>query len=223
MDIHAQDLQFRYPGADGFEVRFAPLSLSAGSSTAILGPSGSGKTTLLNLFAGLLAPAGGTLTAAGLPLHQMSESARREYRQSHVGYLFQDFALVDYLDVLGNVLLPIRLSHRAVPSEADRARALELLGSMGMAGLRGKAVTRLSKGEQQRVALCRALIHGPGLLLADEPTGNLDNRTKRSAVSLLREQARLSGATLVAVTHDREILDGFDRVLEMSALVREAP
>lgn len=218
MEVSTRSLAFRYPVPDGFAISFRDVILPPASSTALLGPSGSGKTTFLNLLAGILPPAEGELHAGGFRLHTLGDAARRRYRQRNVGYLFQDFALVDYLNVLENVLLPLRMDGSTVPAPQERERARQLLRAVGLDGTERRAVTRLSKGEQQRVALCRALVMKPGLLLADEPTGNLDSALKFEAVALLREQAGRHGATLLVVTHDGEILEGFDRVMTMADL-----
>ncbi|MFN5974879.1 MAG: ATP-binding cassette domain-containing protein, partial [Planctomyces sp.] len=138
---------------------------------------------------------------------------RRLFRLRNIGLVFQDFQLIDYLDVLGNVLLPCRIQPAVKLTPAIRARGLDLLNQVGLASFSQRPVTRLSQGERQRVALCRALLLNPLLLLADEPTGNLDPENSRRMVELLLQESRRSGATLIMVTHDHSLLPMFDRTL----------
>jgi putative ABC transport system ATP-binding protein len=196
------------------------LTLGAGEVMALRGPSGSGKTTLLNLVAGLVEADAGTLrlSVGGdvLALHSFDETARTAVRRVHMGYVFQFFNLVPTLTVTENVLLPLELNRRADLTE----RALQRLEGLGLGDRRDAFPGQLSGGERQRVAIARALAHEPALVLADEPTGNLDADNAEAVAELLwREVRRLDGALIVA-THDTSIARRADRVVEMGSPAR---
>ncbi|MFB9412584.1 ABC transporter ATP-binding protein [Dactylosporangium matsuzakiense] len=170
-----------------------------GEALAVLGPSGSGKSTLLNMVAGLDRPTGGTVTVDGVRVDRLSESASAQYRRRRIGMVFQFFNLLDDLSVLDNVLLPAQLS--GTGRAAARKRADELLDRLGVARHAKAFPGRLSGGERQRVAVARALMNRPPLLLADEPTGALDTASGQDVRRLLTELNR-DGQTLLVVTHD---------------------
>ena len=213
--------------ATSFELRVPAVALSAGESLAVRGPSGSGKSTFLALLSGELLPAEGSVRVAldggaetgrtqqgkTHELGALSDGARRAYRARHVGQVFQTFELVASLDLFENVLLPFRLHPALVLDGAARARAAELVARVGLRGKERRTIDRLSHGERQRVAIARALVTRPSIVLADEPTGNLDPALKREIAALLLEEVRAAGAALVVATHDESILGGFDRVL----------
>lgn len=194
---------------DGVEATVAP-----GERVAILGPSGSGKSTLLNLICGIDLPDGGTVRVGGRDLTGLTEVDRTLFRRHHVGFIFQFFNLLPTLTVLENLLLPVELKGKVGPVEEARARAL--LEEVGLADRADAFPDRLSGGEQQRVAVARALVHRPELVLADEPTGNLDEDTAERIAGLLEGLVRSDGGTLVVVTHSRELAARMDRVLRMS-------
>ncbi len=183
---------------------------------AVIGPSGSGKTTLLNLVAGILVPEQGTVHCAGSEVSAMSDAARRDFRISDIGFVFQDFELLDYLNVLDNVLHPYRITGALKLTIAVRERAGNLLREMGLGAKLTRSVERLSQGEKQRVAICRALLPSPRLVLADEATGNLDPRNKGHILDLLFDAVQDHGSTLLAVTHDHELLPRFDRTVDFN-------
>jgi putative ABC transport system ATP-binding protein len=189
------------------------LEVAAGAFVALLGPSGSGKSTLLNLLAGIDAPDAGEIEVAGVRLHALGERDRTLFRRDRIGFVFQFFNLIPTLTVMENLLLPLELGGRT--TEAHRARARELLARVGLADREEAWPDRLSGGEQQRVAVARALAHGPELILADEPTGNLDQATGEEVLDLLEELVRGSGTTLVMVTHALEAAARADRILEV--------
>ncbi|MEU8336939.1 ABC transporter ATP-binding protein [Micromonospora tulbaghiae] len=180
------------------------LTVRPGECVAVLGPSGSGKSTLLNLLAALDRPDAGTVTVAGTRLERLGEAASARFRRAHVGLVFQFFNLLDDLTVLDNVLLPAQLA--GVPARASRAHAASLLDSLGVARHAQAYPGRLSGGERQRVAVARALINRPALLLADEPTGALDTASGEDVRRLLDELHR-SGQTIVLVTHDLRLAE----------------
>jgi putative ABC transport system ATP-binding protein len=211
--IDIEELQFAYAG-DTFRLHIPALNVPAGQKLAIIGPSGSGKTTLLNLIAGIQAPDSGRIQVAGIPVHALDDARRRDFRITRIGFVFQDFELLDYLSVLDNILHPYRISTALRLSSDVRARAVELAGQMGIAGKLRRHAGALSQGEKQRAAICRALLSRPRLILADEATGNLDPDNKLNILELLFRAVDEHGATLVAVTHDHELLPRFERVID---------
>jgi putative ABC transport system ATP-binding protein len=182
------------------------LSFEQGEVASIVGRSGSGKSTLLQLLGGLDRPTSGNVLVRGRRLAECSEDELALYRRSEVGFIFQFFNLVPSRTALQNVELPLVLA--GVPPSERRIRAEALLERVGLAGRREHRPNQLSGGEQQRVAIARALVHDPPLLLADEPTGNLDSRTAAEILDLLRS---LAGKTILVVTHDRSLADSFAR------------
>lgn len=180
------------------------LTVRPGECVAVLGPSGSGKSTLLNLLAALDRPDAGTVTVAGTRLDKLGEAASARFRRAHVGLVFQFFNLLDDLTVLDNVLLPAQLA--GAPARASRAHAAALLDSLGIARHAQAYPGRLSGGERQRVAVARALVNRPALLLADEPTGALDTASGEDVRRLLDDLHR-SGQTIVLVTHDLRLAE----------------
>jgi putative ABC transport system ATP-binding protein len=191
------------------------LTVAAGEFVAIMGESGVGKSTLLNLLAGLDASDTGTIEIAGQPLAGLSDDARSVLRRDRVGFVFQAFHILPHLTLGQNVALPLVLAG-AAPAEA-LARAEALIADVGLTG-RGKDYpAALSGGELQRIAIARALVHRPALLLADEPTGNLDPETAALILDLLVREARQRGAALVMVTHSDRAAAAADRVLRLSA------
>ncbi len=187
------------------------LELRAGQYLAIMGESGIGKSTLLNLVAGLDQPDSGSVTLAGQDLAQLSDDARTRLRRSHLGFVFQAFHVLPYLTVFQNVALPLRLL--AVDLREVAARVQQMLDAVGLGERAGSMPRELSGGELQRVAIARALVHRPKLVLADEPTGNLDPESAVQVLGLLREQVKGSGAAGILVTHSRAAAQTADRVL----------
>jgi putative ABC transport system ATP-binding protein len=189
----------------------ASATVTRGERVAILGPSGSGKSTLLNLISGIDLPDSGRLRVFGRDMLSLSERDRTLFRREHVGFVFQFFNLLPTLTVVENLLLPLELAGgRGVQAEKEAGQLLE---SIGLSDRATSFPDRLSGGEQQRVAVARAVMHKPELLLADEPTGNLDEDTGRTVIELLEELVQTRGTTLVVVTHSRVLADRMDRVL----------
>ena len=218
--ITISSLEFRYPGTD-FLLRIPDFRLGTQEKVAVIGPSGSGKTTLLNLVAGILVPEQGTVQCGGSEVSALSDAARRDFRITRIGFIFQDFELLEYLNVLDNVLHPYRITGALKLTREVRERAGELLQQMGLGDKLQRGVERLSQGEKQRVAICRALLPSPQLVLADEATGNLDPRNKGHILDLLFEAVEAHGATLLAVTHDHELLPRFDRTVDFNDFIGE--
>ena len=204
-----------YPTPEGPFAALAAvdLDLAAGELVAVVGKSGSGKSTLVHLIAGLDRPTAGTVRVAGTALGELAEGALSAWRGRHVGVVFQFFQLLPTLTVLENVLLPIDLCGTLAPARA-RTRARALLDQVGIADQADKLPNALSGGQQQRAAIARALANDPEVVLADEPTGNLDSTTADAVLELLRGLAR-AGKTIVVVTHDRDIASRADRMVTL--------
>jgi len=219
--IRLSELAFRYPGGP-FRLDVPELSVGQGERAAIIGPSGSGKTTLLRLIAGIVTPSAGQAVTNGVEVSALAEAERRRFRLRNVGLVFQEFELLEYLSVLDNVLLPYHVD-RSLPGRREaRARAFELARSVGLDDKLERRPENLSQGERQRVAVCRALVTRPPLVLADEPTGNLDPKTGARVLDELIEFAAADGATLLVVTHDHGLLERFERVIDVADYAREA-
>ncbi len=211
--IQIADLEFRY-GEGDFALRIPELLVERGEKVAVIGPSGSGKTTLLNLIAGIATPQRGRVVTEGVELTALDDSRRREFRIRNIGLVFQEFELLEHLSVLDNVLLPYRINPSLRLEPPVRRRAATLAERVGVADKLGRFAHRLSQGEKQRAAVCRALITEPELLLADEPTGNLDPTNKGRVLEILFDYAEERGATLLTVTHDHDLLTRFGRVID---------
>jgi len=217
--INVSELAFRYRGhgpdrSSTFGMRVEDFTVPPGASTALVGPSGSGKTTLLGLIAGTLRAASGSVIVNDQAISNFSDSELGRYRIRSVGQVFQAFELLGYLTVTENVMLPWYISGSGRKADI-RKRAVDLLRGVGLESKLNVMPGELSQGEQQRVAVCRAMLNNPPVLLADEPTGNLDQENKQNVVDLLVEQATRNNSTLLMVTHDESLLGKFDSVLDM--------
>ncbi len=204
-----------YREGDGERVvlRDADAAVGRGEIAVVLGRSGSGKSTLLNLLAGIDQPTSGQVLVDGVDLGALGERERTLLRRRGIGFIFQFFNLVPLLTVEENLLLPLELTGRA--DAKGRAQARDLLARVGLADRAASFPDRLSGGEQQRLAVARALVHEPALILADEPTGNLDGDTAQSVLDLLDGLVREYGRTVVMVTHSREVVGLADRVFHI--------
>lgn len=201
------------------------LEVARGARLFVFGPSGSGKTTLLGLIAGVLRATSGSVTVLGTDLTTLSSRRRDALRAAHVGYIFQLFNLIPYLSVLENITLPCRLSaaRRArLGGAAPEDAAYALAQSLEIGALLDERVTRLSVGQQQRVAAARALIGAPELVVADEPTSALDSDRREQFLQLLFERCSAAGATLIFVSHDRQLEHMFDRAVSLAELNQAA-
>lgn len=217
--IEISRLRFSYgPGAFALEV--PELCIARGEKVAFVGPSGTGKTTLIHLIAGIFAPEAGSIRVGDFDLTSQPEHRRRVFRISRVGLVFQEFELLEYLSVRENILLPFYVNAALTLSPTVRQAAVDLALSMNLGDKLQRRPGTLSHGERQRVAICRALIAGPELLIADEPTGNLDADTARSILSILLREVDQRNATLLMVTHNRGLLDAFDRVIDVAGFAR---
>lgn len=189
------------------------LSIAAGEFVSIMGPSGSGKSTLLNLVSALDTPSSGRISIDGQDISKLDDDALTLFRRRKIGLIFQFFNLLPTLNALDNVLVPIMLERRA--STEDREHALDLLNEVGLGARTLHRVHQLSGGEVQRVAIARSLVLAPRLLLADEPTGNLDSATGSSILRLLRSTCETYGTTIVMVTHDVKAAQAGDRIVSL--------
>lgn len=187
------------------------LAIEDGETVAVVGPSGSGKTTLLVLLAGLEPPDAGSIEINGHDICALGSDALADLRRDNVGFVFQSFHLVPSLTALGNVALPIEIAG----GDRARERARQILDRVGLGDRTHHFPSQLSGGEQQRVAIARALVHSPGVVLADEPTGNLDLRTGATIIDLLFRLNEESGSTMIMVTHDNEVARRCQRVFQL--------
>ncbi|HFQ93864.1 MAG TPA: ABC transporter ATP-binding protein/permease [Anaerolineae bacterium] len=213
--IELTDLQrrFKHGDIDVLALRGLDLTVAQGEFVALVGPSGSGKSTLLNLLGGLDRPSAGEIWVAGVPLHEADEKARTEHRRRRVGFIFQSFNLLPRLTALENVAVPLMLA--GVGRAEREARAQAMLERVGLGHRLDHYPAEMSGGEQQRTAVARALIHNPAIILADEPTGNLDSVTGDSIMSLLKQLNQEEGITLILVTHDEEVAGYADRIVKL--------
>ena len=215
--IAVRDLTFGYPQG-GFELRLRELKVTRGEGVALVGPSGCGKTTLLHLLAGILRPVSGSVLIDDVEVSALRLEDRQDYRALSMGLVFQEFELLEYLDVLDNVLQPYRISPALGLDEAAKQRAVELVEQVGLADKKNSYPRRLSQGERQRVAVCRSLVTRPRVLFGDEPTANLDADNRDHVMDTLFRYLDEQGAPLVVVTHDRELQGRFDTVAHVRAL-----
>ena len=207
--LEVRDLAHGYPGQPVFQG--VGLSLAAGESVAVVGASGVGKSTLLQCMAGLERWQHGDIRVAGLDIGPLDDEARARWRREHVGFVFQAFHLLPYLSVFDNVHLPLLLLGQPNPK-----RVSEMLQAVGLQQLGARLPEQLSGGQMQRVAIARALVHQPALLLADEPTGNLDPVHATEVLELLLQQSHAHGTALVLVTHNLHAAQRANRALELT-------
>ena len=216
--LEIRNLVKRYRSPDGETqavIDIDSFSMDEGQQIALAGESGCGKTTLLNLIAGILTADNGSILVAGHDVLSMSEAGRDTWRADHIGYVFQTFNLLQGYTALENVALGMMFG-----AGADYDYARKLLGRVGLGDRADYRPRQLSVGQQQRVAVARALANRPKLVLADEPTGNLDHRRAAESMELIREICRESNAALLLVTHDRAMLEQFERVEQLSEINR---
>ncbi len=212
--IKLEDVRLTLPSEAGPVdiLRGVDFSVEEGERVAIVGPSGSGKSTLLMVMAGLEPPTAGRVVLNGADLGTMSEDQRALVRRDHVGIVFQSFHLIPTMTALENVSVPLELAR----ASGVRDKAVSELDAVGLSHRHSHYPTQLSGGEQQRVAIARALVHDPAILLADEPTGNLDSETGHGIVDLIAELHEKRGTTTVLITHDLELAQSCDRVIRIA-------
>ncbi len=217
--ISIENLRFQYPRSE-FRLAINDLCIETGAKIAVVGPSGSGKTTLLNLIAGISVPDSGQVIIDGETVSRLAAAARRNSRICNIGMVFQQFELVEYLNTADNIRLPFLINKTLLP-KSGKSDIGRLTDCVGLVDKLKRFPNQLSQGEQQRVAICRAMVANPKIILADEPTGNLDPKNKSRILELLFEQCARHDRTLVVVTHDVNILGGFDRIVDFEQFREE--
>ena len=215
--LQIEDLKFWYTGK-GFQLEISNLKINKGSKVAILGKSGSGKTTLAHLISGILKPQSGLIRFMGQDISDLSDGERRAYRIKNIGFIFQEFELIEYLSVLDNLILPYKLNKSLSLNEETISRAKAIAGRIEIENKLHKYPNQLSGGERQRLATARALITSPALVIADEPTGNLDTQTANKVLNEIINQSSKSNSTLLMITHDPRLLESFDQVIDLNKL-----
>lgn len=221
--ISISELEFKYPSATQVTLSLSKLQIHKKEKIFLFGPSGCGKTTLLEILSGVLVPQKGSVQILGNDLAQLSPSARDHFRGSHIGYIFQSFNLIPYLNVEDNITLPFYLNKARQKNTSINEMQLDLekiCKALGISSLRQSPVTELSVGQQQRVAAARALLGSPELILADEPTSALDYDHREKFIRLLFELCDARGTTLIFVSHDKSLQSLFDRSLSLPELNR---
>ena len=225
---HLDNLQFAWPG-QAVCLSIDHTAVDCSEQVFLHGPSGCGKSTLLALLGGILQPQAGRIEIFGTSLARLSGRQRDRFRVDHMGFIFQQFNLIPYLDVLANVLLPCHFSAQRAGQAAARdgsakASAMKLLAIMGLEGkLLSRPANQLSVGQQQRVAAARALIGQPALLIADEPTSALDSEHQQNFLDLLQAECRRLGSSLIFVSHDQRLAGRFDRAISLPGINRVSP
>lgn len=218
MDIVQLDnLHFQYP-RESFSLRIPRLTIRKKGKVAFIGSSGCGKTTLANLIAGIYRPISGNITVNGHTVSELSDGQCRDFRISNIGFIFQEFELIEYLSVHENILLPFLVNRTLVLNSDVRAEAASLAHSVGLGDKLRRRPGELSQGERQRLAICRALITRPPIIIADEPTGNLDPVNTEIIMQLILRQVEEREATFLMVSHDHSLLKDFDQVVDVYEL-----
>lgn len=224
--IELSDIRFSW-GKNRDVLNIEHLFINPGERIFIAGPSGSGKTTLLNLMTGIISPQAGAVIVSGQQMNQLGGAAKDRFRADHIGIIFQMFNLVPYLTVVENVTLPCRFSTQrqgraATRSSSAEAEAIRLLKKLGLdeKTAAGHTATELSMGQQQRVAAARALIGGPDIIIADEPTSSLDRDHRKTFINLLFRECETQKSTLVFVSHDTSLEGLFDRTIQLTDINR---
>lgn len=211
--IVLQDIKRSYDGRMVLDIPYCEFE--DGKTYFIKGESGTGKTTTFNLISGLALPEAGIVQVGDVLVHLLSERERDVFRADNIGYVFQDFNLFDGFSALENVLVPLTFSSRKVSAKEAKQIACESLAKVGLENKAGVKVNKMSGGEKQRVAIARALVNVPKVLLADEPTGNLDRKNGGLIMDLLISSAKSCGATLLVISHDLSLADKFEKTLDI--------
>ncbi|MFN7875154.1 MAG: ABC transporter ATP-binding protein [Pirellula sp.] len=215
--ISVHNLKHQY-GEGGFSLAIPSLSIEPAESIALVGPSGSGKSTLLNLIAGTIPIQHGQIVVNGTRVDLLGEAEKRRYRVRDIGFVFQELELIEHLSVRENILLPYLINRASQFTRGVDDRCLALVRNVGLTDKLERRPQQLSTGEKQRVAICRALITSPAVILADEPTGSLDPAKSSEILDLLLQQSADCGSSLLVVTHDHSQLNRFSRTIDMNTL-----
>lgn len=223
--VEISSLEFKWKEADSWSLTVDELSINRGEKVFLYGPSGSGKTTLLDLLTGIHAQKKGSIKILGKELNALSARQRDQFRADHLGFIFQQFNLLPYLNLLDNVLISCNFSklrhQKAIEALPLKQTAENLLSSLGIAKeLHAKPASQISVGQQQRVAIARSLIGNPEIIIADEPTSSLDSEARDAFIGLLLKQVEQANSTIIFVSHDTELAKYFDKSISISELAK---
>ena len=216
--LQISDLHFQYPASD-FKIEVSDIKITQGSKIAISGKSGSGKTTLIHLISGILKPQSGEILFFDKSITDMNDNDIRKHRISNIGFIFQEFELLDYLNVMDNLVLPYKINKSLSLDEEIKDKAKEIANRIGIGNKLDQHPKQLSGGERQRLAIARALITSPPLIIADEPTGNLDNKTSNIVMDEITDQVSYTNSTLIMISHNNELISSFDEIID----IQESP
>ena len=216
--LEIRDLYFQYPVSD-FKIEISDIKITQGSKIAISGKSGSGKTTLIHLISGILKPQSGKILFYDESITDMNDKEIRKHRISNIGFIFQEFELLEYLNVMDNLILPYKINKSLVLDAEIKDKAKEIANRIGIGNKLDQHPKQLSGGERQRLAIARALITSPPLIIADEPTGNLDEKTSNIVMDEITDQVSYTNSTLIMISHNNELISSFDEIID----IQESP
>ena len=216
--LQIRDLHFQYPASD-FKIEISDIKITQGSKIAISGKSGSGKTTLIHLISGILKPQSGEILFFDKSITDMNDKEIRKHRISNIGFIFQEFELLEYLNVMDNLILPYKINKSLVLDAEIKDKAKEIANRIGIGNKLDQHPKQLSGGERQRLAIARALITSPPLIIADEPTGNLDEKTSNIVMDEITDQVSYTNSTLIMISHNNELISSFDETID----IQESP
>ena len=216
--LQIRDLHFQYPASD-FKIEISDIKITQGSKIAISGKSGSGKTTLIHLISGILKPQSGEILFYDKSITDMNDKEIRKHRISNIGFIFQEFELLEYLNVMDNLVLPYKINKSLVLDAEIKDKAKEIANRIGIGNKLDQHPKQLSGGERQRLAIARALITSPPLIIADEPTGNLDETTSNIVMDEITDQVSYTNSTLIMISHNNELISSFDEIID----IQESP
>ena len=216
--LQISDLHFQYPASD-FKIEISNIKITQGSKIAISGKSGSGKTTLIHLISGILKPQSGEILFYDKSITDMNDKEIRKHRISNIGFIFQEFELLEYLNVMDNLILPYKINKSLVLDAEIKDKAKEIANRIGIGNKLDQHPKQLSGGERQRLAIARALITSPPLIIADEPTGNLDEKTSNIVMDEITDQVSYTNSTLIMISHNNELISSFDEKID----IQESP
>ncbi len=215
--IELSKIKFEYEQSD-FRLQFDSIKADSKKAVALIGPSGCGKPTLMSLIAGILPSQNGNIVINSAQINNLTDTQRRLFRIRNIGFVFQDFALLEYLNLYENILHPYRINSALTLDESVKKRANDLAEKVGISKRLKNYPGQTSVGEQQRCAIARALLNEPAVILADEPTGNLDPKNKRAILEILLQYVQEHEATLLVATHDYDLLESFDETIDFKTL-----
>ena len=216
--LQIRDLHFQYPASD-FKIEISDIKITQGSKIAISGKSGSGKTTLIHLISGILEPQSGKILFYDESITDMNDKEIRKHRILNIGFIFQEFELLEYLNVMDNLVLPYKINKSLVLDAEIKDKAKEIANRIGIGNKLDQHPKQLSGGERQRLAIARALITSPPLIIADEPTGNLDEKTSNIVMDEITDQVSYTNSTLIMISHNNELISSFDEIID----IQESP